>query len=169
MKQFKLLMIAVVLTVSTGLSAQNKLGHLNSQELMQLMPERAVAEQKLQTLNTQLEERLKVLMAEYQSEVQAFQGLPEDTPASTANDMRDGILDMEKRIQDFQVNAEQDLSTKQQELLTPMIEKLQKAIDDVGKENGYTYILDISTGTVVFTGGGEDVSGLVKTKLGITG
>ena len=168
MKQFKLTLVAVLLIIGTGLSAQDKLGHLNSQELLQLLPERANAEQMLQSLNTQLEERLRILMAEYQSEVQAFQTLAEDTPASTANDMRDGILDMEKRIQDFQVNAEQDLATKQQELLTPMIEKVQNAIDAVGKENGFLYIFDISTGTVVYTGG-EDVSQLVKTKLGITG
>ncbi|NNK80465.1 MAG: OmpH family outer membrane protein [Flavobacteriales bacterium] len=168
MKQFNLIMVAVLLTLGTALSAQDKFGHLNSQELLQLMPEGAEAEQKLQSLNTQLEERLRVLMGEYQSEVQAFQGLAEDTPATTANDMRDGILDMEKRIQDFQANAEQDLATKQQELLTPMLEKMQKAIEDVGKENGYLYIFDISTGAVVYTGG-EDVSQLVKTKLGITG
>jgi outer membrane protein len=168
MKQFKLILVAVLLIIGTGISAQDKFGHLNSQELLQLMPERSIAEQKLQALNTQLEERLRVLMAAYQSEVQAFQSLPEDTPTSTANDMRDGILDMEKRIQDFQVNAENDLNKKQQELLSPMLEKVQKAIEDVGKENGFLYIFDISTGAVVYTGG-EDVTSLVKTKLGITG
>ncbi|NNC82442.1 MAG: OmpH family outer membrane protein [Flavobacteriales bacterium] len=161
-------MIGALLIIGTSISAQSKLGHINSQEILQLLPERAEAENKLQTLNTQLEDRMKTLMAEYQNKVQTFQTLPEDTPTSTATDMRDEIVGMEQRIQEFQVRAEEDLAKKQQELLTPMIEKVQNAINEVGKENGFTYIFDIGTGTVVYTGG-EDVSSMVKTKLGITG
>lgn len=166
-KSYFILSLALVL-FSGLLSAQQKLGHVNSQELMQLMPERIEAEQKLQALNAQLEERMTILQADYQGKITAFQALAEDTPTSTVNDMRDEIIGMETRIQEFRANAERDLVTKQEELLTPMLEKLQDAIDQVGKENGFTYILDISTGAVVFQAG-EDIAPLVKVKLGITG
>jgi len=169
-KIYTLLALAALLTSAT-MSAQTeatKLGHINSQEIMQLMPERMDAEKKLKTLNDQLEQRLQVMTQEYSTKVAEFQSLPEDTPPSTINDLRDDILVLEKRIQDYQVNAEQDLVSKQQELLTPMLEKLQDAINLVSKENGYIYVFDISTGAVVYQAG-EDLAPLVKAKLGITG
>jgi outer membrane protein len=49
-------------------------------------------------------------------------------------------------------------------LLMPMIERVQEAINEVGSENGYTYIFDTSSGATVYTGG-EDVGGLVRAKL----
>jgi len=45
-----------------------------------------------------------------------------------------------------------------------MIERVQEAINEVGSENGYTYIFDTSSGATVYTGG-EDVGGLVRAKL----
>ncbi len=146
-----------------------KFGHVDSQALLQMMPETAKAETDLQVLEAQLQSRLKELTEGYQMEIAKFQALPADTPESTRSDMRDGILGIEQRIQDFQVNAEQDMMTKREALLTPIITSLQDAINAVGEENSFTYIFDISTGAIVFKGGGEDIAPLVKTKLGITG
>ena len=165
----KAYLILATLAISLGLQAQNpvKLGHLNTQELLLLMPERAEAEAKLNTLSTQLEGRLKVLSTEYQSKIQGFQALPADTPQSTVEDMRGEIVAMEKRITDFRTNAQNDLGSKEEELVQPMIEKLQKAIDEVGAENGFTYVFDLSAGSVVYHNS-DDITVLVKTKLGIT-
>ena len=57
---------------------------------------------------------------------------------------------------------------KEEALVQPMLEKLQRAIDEVGTENGFVYIFDLGSGAVVFQNG-QDVSQMVKTKLGITG
>lgn len=170
MNKLYTLLIAVILMTGSAMQAQTttKFGHVDSQTLLQLMPETAQAEQDMQVLQTQLEARLKELTDGYQMEIAKFQALPAETPESTVSDMRDGILGIEKRIQDFQINAEQDMVTKREELLTPIVTKLQDAINEVGKENGFTYVFDSSTGAIVYQGG-EDIAPLVKTKLGITG
>jgi len=164
-------LIAIALISGTAMQAQTtaKFGHVDSQALLQMMPETATAEKDLQVLESQLQSRLKELTEGYQMEIAKFQALPADTPESTRSDMRDGILGIEQRIQDFQVNAEQDMMTKREALLTPIITSLQDAINAVGEENNFTYVFDISTGAIVFKGGGEDIAPLVKTKLGITG
>jgi len=78
------------------------------------------------------------------------------------------LTDLEKRISDFQTNAQNDLQKKQDELLNPIIEKAKNAINEVAKENGYTYILDSSVGGVVlYTVSNDDILPLVKKKLGI--
>jgi outer membrane protein len=164
-----LLVIAVLgLSLSTFAQDQMKFGHVNTQELLMLMPERADAEAKITAMSKQLEDRLGVLTTEYQTKIQAFQALTEDTPQSTVEDMRGEIIELEKRIQEFRNNAQNDLVAKEEALVQPMLEKLQRAIDEVGTENGFVYIFDLGSGAVVFQNG-QDVSQMVKTKLGITG
>ena len=64
------------------------------------------------------------------------------------------------------MTIQNDLAQMEQNLLAPMIERVREAIDAVGKEHGYLYIFDTSTGVTLYNGG-DDVTDLVKTKLGM--
>ena len=64
------------------------------------------------------------------------------------------------------MTIQNDLAQMEQQLLAPMIERVRDAIEAVGKEQGFTYIFDTSTGVTLYNGG-EDVTDLVKTKLGM--
>ena len=71
-------------------------------------------------------------------------------------------------IQDFQGAATENYKKKQADLLQPIIDKANQAIQSIGKEKGFTYIFDVSAGAVVFfSSDSEDVMPLVKAKLGI--
>ena len=64
--------------------------------------------------------------------------------------------------------AAQDIQKQQETLLAPITDKIQKAIQAVGAENGFTFIYDLSIPAILYSGNGaEDVTPLVKTKLGI--
>jgi outer membrane protein len=79
------------------------------------------------------------------------------------------IVDLQERLQNFQQTAQQDIQQKEAELWQPVIDKANNAIQEVGKENGFTYIFDVSAGVVLyFSPESIDVLPLVKTKLGIT-
>ena len=78
------------------------------------------------------------------------------------------IIDIQNRIQQFQSNAEQEFEAKRAELLKPILDKIQNAINTVGKEKGYTYVLDLATGAAVYVGtDAVDATNDVKAKLGI--
>ena len=78
------------------------------------------------------------------------------------------LVDLESRIGAFQANAENDFDAKRAELLQPLLEKIQNAINSVGKEKGYTYILDLATGAAVYVGDDAvDITKDVKAKLGV--
>jgi outer membrane protein len=78
------------------------------------------------------------------------------------------LRDMQMRIQEFQETAQEKIRDKETELLKPIIEKAKKAIADVAKENGYSYIFDSSPGTpLLYKPEGDDVMKLVMKKLGI--
>ena len=76
---------------------------------------------------------------------------------------------MEQRIMAFNQSAQQELQRKQMDLMLPIIEKAQNAVNKVAEENGFAYILDASPSKaiVIYLDGGEDVMALVKAELGV--
>ncbi len=76
---------------------------------------------------------------------------------------------MQKRIQDFQTNAQTQLQNKQTEVFQPIYAKVDKAIKDVGKENGFLYVFDVAKGALLYFDESKSVNilSLVKTKLGL--
>ncbi len=171
MKKLVKVLFAVVLTVgvSFGVNAQSlKVGHVDSSAIMEIMPERTQLEQELQTYAAELDAEIKAMYAEYQAKAQDYQA----NEATMSNLIRQSkqkeILDLETRIQEFQSNADYALQAKQVELLNPLIEKVQKAVNEVGQEKGFTYILDKAVGAVVYIGDNAiDITADVKTKLGL--
>lgn len=171
MKKLVKLFFAVVLTVgvSMGVNAQSlKIGHVDSGAIMEIMPERAKIEQDLQTYAAELQSELQAMGAEYQSKLQDYQA----NKATMSNLIRQSkekeLVDLETRISEFQGSAEMAMQSKQLELLNPLIEKVQNAVNAVGKEKGFTYILDKATGTIVFIGDNAiDITADVKAKLGL--
>ena len=75
------------------------------------------------------------------------------------------ITDLETRIGEFRMNAQQDLQNEEARVLQPLIDRLRKAIDDVAKEKGYDYVLDTSLGVVLYSEDGADIMSMVKKKL----
>ena len=77
------------------------------------------------------------------------------------------IADLEKRIQAFQKQAQDDIAKKEQDVLTPIIDKARKAIDEVAVEKKYTYVFDNSAGVLLYAKDTEDILPEVKAKLGL--
>ncbi|MCB0794738.1 MAG: OmpH family outer membrane protein [Flavobacteriales bacterium] len=167
MKQ-TLLTIGLLLAAVPAIHAQAvKLGHIDRQAMMLMLPERKGAEEKMQAFAKSLDERLKAMAAEYQQKVTEAQAA-ESTMTQTEREMAiREISELEGRIQDAQEKAQEDLAKQEEELLRPMVERTNKVIEEVAKEKGFTYIFDTSTGMVLYWDSGEDILPLVKEKLGI--
>ena len=171
MKKLVKLFFAVVFTVGVafGANAQSvKIGHVDSGAIMQIMPETAKVEQDLQAYAAELQAELQAMAGEYQNKLQDYQA----NQATMSNLIRQSkekeIIDLETRIQEFQSSAEMAMQSKQVELLNPIIEKVQNAVNAVGQEKGFTYILDKTAGVVVFIGENAiDITSDVKAKLGL--
>ena len=144
-----------------------KFGHLNSNELFLAMPERAAIEEEIKNIASNYESQLMTMQNEFDTKLQDFQANEATMSDAIQETKRNELIDLQKRIQDFQEKATSDLGKKEKELTDPLIEKAKKAIEDVAKENNFTYIFDNSAGILLYSGGGEDVTALVKTKLGL--
>jgi len=166
---FKKIALVLICALPLSLMAQDvKLGHINSQEVLTLMPERAVIEKTLAALQTQWEGELVKMREEYYAKIKEFQDKQATMPASIKEARQSEIAEIEQRITTFNQTASTDLQKKQQELFTPVIDKVKKAINEVGAENNYTYIFDLSTQGIIYQSPkSNDIAPLVKKKLGL--
>ena len=169
-KIFKVFFLFVVMFALNGFAnAQTvKIAHVNTNEVMNAMPEKNKAEKNLENYYNELQDQLKVMYTEYQTKLQEYQANAETMSNLVKQSKEKDLVDLESRITAFQANAENEFENKRAELLAPLLDKIQNAINTVGKEKGYTYILDIATGAAVYVGtDAVDVTKDVKAKLGI--
>jgi outer membrane protein len=166
MKKIITAVAAILLLTSTFVNAQ-KIAHINSNDLMLLMPERKSAEESLQNFAKELEKQMGTMNQEYESKVQEYQSKESLMTDIIKQDKVKEITDLENRIKTFQQTAQESLQKKEQELLAPMLDKAKKAIGDVAKEAGYRYVLDTAAGAVLYSEPSDDIMPLVKKKLGI--
>jgi outer membrane protein len=164
MKKLALLAIFGLLTLA---SSAQKFGHINSQELLSLMPERTTAETSLQDYAKGLESQLMSMQTEYQSMVENYQNNEGSYDDLTKQDKIAEIQGLEQRLTTFQQSAQASLQEKEQELLQPILEKAQNAIDAVAEKGKYTYILDSSSGFILYSKDSEDILEKVKLELKI--
>lgn len=166
---FKKLLLAVLVAAPLCMNAQ-KFGVINTQEIFNVMPEKATAENTLKVAGEKYESEFKNLQAAFQKKAEGYEKEAQDdkTPQAIKDRHMQELQDEYQKIQNFQQTAAQDLQKQQDQLLAPIQTKLQNAIQAVGAEGGYTFIYDLSIPSVIYHGtGAEDLTAKVKAKLGI--
>ena len=169
MKKVLLALLLVATIFATDAYSQKvKFGHINSNDLLALMPEKAAAQTQLQKFSKELESQLTMMNQEFQTKYQDYTSKQDSMSASIRQMKEEELQSLQQRIQSFQQTAQQDLQKKEQELLQPIIDKAKKAIKDVAGEKGYTWVFDTSIGSlIVWPEESDNLLNDVKTKLGI--
>jgi outer membrane protein len=165
----KYLISAIFVLIAFTASAQDlKFGHIDVQKLITELPEKIEADKNLQKEATNLQNQLKVMSDELDKKYTEYMSQRDTLPELIRVTKEKEIQDTDQRIRNFQQLAQQNLQQKEQQLLQPIIEKAQKAIDAVGAENNLIYIFDVSTKVVIYHSDKSiDCAPLVKTKLGV--
>lgn len=161
----KKLFFIIALALPMLASAQ-KLGHINTQELFQQMPELNTVKAQMDTLQNMYENQLAMMQEEFNKKVQDFQQSQATMTDGVREFRQQELADLEQRIQTFYQTAQQDIQRKQQEYLMPLHEKMAKAIEAVGKEKGFTYVFD-SSAMLYIAPEATDLMADVKAKMGM--
>lgn len=163
--------ILLLITVLLPMSAMaQKFGIVNIQEIMNVMPEVAAAEAQLKSSSDQYSTELQKIQDEVQKLFNEYQTIAEDpnTPQSIKERRQAEINEKAQKIEQFRVQAQQDISNQQQQLMAPIQAKLFDAVKAVGQEGGYTMIMPKDEGFLLYTGSDvTDITANVKAKLGL--
>ncbi|MGA1978231.1 MAG: OmpH family outer membrane protein [Bacteroidales bacterium] len=169
MKRFITFLSIVVFIASAGFSQSTKFGHINSDELIQSMPEYDSAQAKLENFRKELVNNLQLMSVELNNKSEAYNKESKNLTDIVKQTKEQELVDLNKRIQDFQQKAQEDLQNKQVELFQPIYAKVDKAIKEVGKENGFLYVFDTAKGAVLYVDETKstNIMPLAKAKLGL--
>ncbi|WP_295127296.1 OmpH family outer membrane protein [uncultured Chitinophaga sp.] len=152
---------------SINASAQSKVAHINSQQLVEAMPDAKVAQTKIQKFADTLDTDFTQMKEELQAQAKDLEAKRATMSPNLIEVKTKQLQDMNQNIQLFQQSAQQQIEQKQAEVMKPVIDKAKKAIEDVAKEKGYTYVIDTYQGLLLVMPAGDDIMPLVKAKLGI--
>jgi outer membrane protein len=166
-KGMKSVVLVVVTVFLANIALAQKIAHINLDSLITLMPESAKAQAAVQEYAKQLEQEVTIMQSELQTKYNEYQAKSKDMAEVVRASKEKELNDLNQRIQSFQEQAQQEYQKKSAELSKPVYEKAKKAIDQVAKENAYRYVLDTSTGMVLFSETADDIIALVIKKLAI--
>lgn len=161
----KLLFVgAMALSMFTA-TAQNKIGYINTDELISTMPEAAKAQAELQEYQAGLGQQYQDLSAELNAKDSAFVKDSVRLSASMKEIKRKELIELYQRVQGYQQTSQEEYQAKANEKIAPIREKALNAINAVAKENGYSYIFNEDN--LLVKPAGDNILQLVKNKLGI--
>ncbi|MCH5217487.1 MAG: OmpH family outer membrane protein [Muribaculaceae bacterium] len=162
----KLLLIAA-LALPMLLSAQTfKVGLVDMNDIFEKLPETTAAQNSLAETNKKYEAEMQRIDEELQRQYEELQKMDENEPAAIKERKARQVQETQQKREAFYQSAMQDLQKQQQELTAPIFQKIQSAIESVGKENGFSLIQELQS-VQFFAAPVEDITPLVKAKLGL--
>ncbi|HFS67298.1 MAG TPA: OmpH family outer membrane protein [Flavobacteriia bacterium] len=167
MKYLKTLLLAI--TLSTGMFVANaqKIAHINSEELVAAMPETKAMQDDLSKMAQNFDNDYKAQATALQAKLEKYQKeAPTKTDEENAKRQQE-VAELQQKLQLYLKSAQEEMQKKQMEMIKPIIEKAQKAIQDVADAKGIKYVFDSAPGKGLIVFKGEDLLSAVKAKLGI--
>lgn len=166
MRKLLTIICVALLCVTTGYAQKAKFGHVDYGAVLKEMPGIDTAQQALLTYQQELEAVGKQMADEFKTKQAEYTNLANTTTSSAILKVKeDELMKLYKRLQDFVSSSEQELQTKQLELLKPFQERLLAAIKTVAEREKYTYVFDITM--CAFHNEADDLTTAVRTELGI--
>jgi outer membrane protein len=154
---------------SLNAQTQPKYGHMNLGNLLEMLPDTKKANDVLKVFTDSLGAKDEAMTKAFQ---EAYTKLEQEynagqlTPVQ-AQTRQAELQKQQESIQQFEQQAQQLVAAKREEALRPILQKVDDAIKAVAQESGYLMIFDTSSGAMLFANDSDDVTALVKKKLGI--
>ncbi|HIZ87363.1 MAG TPA: OmpH family outer membrane protein [Candidatus Coprenecus pullistercoris] len=151
-------------------SAQNvKFGHINMQEVIYLMDETDSARVEMEKFSMDMQATFNAMKEEFDTKYRTYQQMGANWTPSVLAAKEQELSDLQNRLVQYEQNANIDMNNLQQQLMAPIVQKANAAVEKIGKLKGLIYVFDISSGAVIYadTAQSMDLTVDVKTELGI--
>lgn len=168
MKKMKTLLVAlmIVFGASSIVNAQ-KIAHIDTQALIEAMPETRAAQNELERIKNTYEAELLSMGRELEAKARRYEAEAESKTDAENRRRLEEVQAAQMKIGEYRQNASIDLQKKEADLFTPLFDKARKAIEKVAKDKGIQYVMDATPGSGLIVAEGEDLLPAVKRQLGI--
>ena len=150
--------------------AQARIGIVNSQQVFELMPEKAAAEAQLKALSDRYHAEYEMLRGEFDKKYADYQTVAADasTPETIKERRMQELQEGDQKMREFERQAAADLDAKRTALTKPLTDKLQAAIRQAGEQGDFDLVLDTAVTPVAYVGHrAVDITPMVKALLGL--
>ncbi len=162
----RILLLFTILFFNLSLIAQTKVAHIDTYELITSMPEMLEVQKQLEQYGDKLQNDIREMEAALRAKIELYQSEVPDKSDDENKERLEEIQGMEDNIRLYMNQVFQDMQKKEQELTKPILDRAIKTIQEVGKENGFDYVLDSTKNQGVLLADGYDLMEKVKIKLG---
>jgi outer membrane protein len=153
--------------LSTIAVAQTKVGTVDSEYIMNLMPETKIVLKRSQTYATKLDSSFTIKVTEYEDKLSDFNKNEKTILPLAKRTAIQELTDLEANLKKYQENGQKLMQLKREELMRPLYKKLNEAIELVAKGGNYTQILTVTGNQFAYIDNKFDITELVIKSLGI--
>jgi len=164
----KTTLLAMLMITAVSMNAQ-KFGFVNSAQLLSELPAVKSAESELETFQKQLMSSGEAMVKKLDAKIQAYSKEAQEGLLSQVQMQKkeEELAAEQQKIQAYEVEVQNKILKKREDLYAPILDKVKVAIEAVGADGSYTMIFDSSGGTILHANDSENVMAKVKAKLGI--
>jgi outer membrane protein len=155
----------LAILVQTAQAQKIKLGHVNTQEIMQQLIEKDSIEQQLEQLQVEMQKDLQKKQQTLNKNYQEYLAQKDSLSKMMVKMKEEALREQQQQLEVLPQQYEQAFQNTQAELIEPIKKKVEGAIKKVASANLFTYVFDSTT--VLFTEGGIDITDLVRTELAL--
>ena len=164
MKKLSVLFAAMMMLMTVGVAKAQKVASMDYEAVLAAMPETKKMTTDLDTFSKTKGDELNKQAEAFQKEVQAYQAEGAKMTEAQRTAKESELQKKQQNLQQLQQTAQQDLASRRDTAVKPIIEKLNNAVNKVAKANGFEFIIDA---TALIYKGGPDATPLVKKELGL--
>lgn len=143
--------------------AQTKIGHVDSQKLLDTLPSRVEAIKKLDSMKTAGMQELQLMDADFQKAYQDYMTNQASKSPAERQIIEGRLMQKQQMLEATQASLEEGLQIMSEELNKPILERVQKSIDIVAERKKLNYVLDVSA--TMYSKGGIDITSEVIVEL----
>ena len=164
--------ITALMFVGMANAQTTKIGYTNVDFILNNLPDAKDIDNKLKTEKAQYDKLLQDKIGAFQPKYDDYQKNAQTMSPVIRADREKELQNAQNSIQEFQQNSETALQQKQQQLLAPVLLKIDNAVKEVAKEAGYSHVFNTDAGPgttpiLLVAPDSDNISNLVFKKLGV--
>lgn len=159
----------IFMSIAVAQVSAQKLGYINTQELLSNMSEMKLADNQVTALQNDLIAKGEEMVIKFEADYKAYMTEANSGTLSKVQmqQKEEVLVGKQNDIKKYEAEIQQKVTAKREELYKPVLDKVKAEIEKLGKEGGYTMIFDSSAGMILHAAETENLMPVLKTKLGI--